>query len=104
MRQTPSPVKVSECVIQIEKALRKKPKKATLETLTEEAAPEPTVSRNAQQLLQFDWLKNAEDSDDDFRPPSPNMLCELADFNRRHAKANAAAKSTKSTKKRSKNV
>ena len=93
-KQTPSPVKVSDRVEAIEKKMKKKPRTQVLETLDEEVAP-----KSAQEKLNFDWIANKDyDSDDDFKPDSPNMLVEQARLNRLHDKAKASVKPRKSVK------
>ena len=108
MRQTPSPIKVAERVSEIEKKISKRSRKTPLATLEEVTTPAP-VSAKAQ--LDFDFLQESQskksqdfrkelldNSDDDFKSRSPNMLCELADLNRRHAKADVPAKQKRSAR------
>ena len=109
LRQTPSPVKVADRVSEIEKKITKKSRKIQLATLEEVSTPLPEPT-SAKAQLQFDFLdtvkKNKdfrqklreEDSEDDFEAPQPNLLCELAEFNRRHAKAAPPAKQKRPVK------
>ena len=89
VRQTPSPI-AGRTIANVEQFAqvnnKKRSKKSPLATLDEEVAKTPPKSKNK---LDFDFLAS---DDDDFKEDSPNLLCELAAFNRIHAKAATQAK------------